>query len=104
MPDILTYGDAHTYTIQDNHKAFRTCSEVANLVKDTIIWKEALMVYRCHLAPVQNGGGVEEVLPEIKGSHYGYDIAHLSGQFVEGPRACSDEIPFQKQVLGRITA
>ena len=76
--------------------------EVAVLVEDAVVRKEALAVERLHLAGRAHGAGVVEVAVEVRDADEGDDAARLLRDLRERALRGADEARAQEQVFGRV--
>src|SRR5215472_6213422 len=91
VPDVLAHVDAEPDIAETQHRRFRTGSEISILVEYAIRWQELLVVQVHHMAAIQDGSGVEDVVLAVDTADDGHDVAGFARDLVQDREVVADE-------------
>jgi hypothetical protein len=102
LPDVLADRGADQGVAEAQEEEVAPRLEVAVLVEDAVVRKEALAVEALDLALGADRAGVEEVAVEERRADERRDPGHLRGDLLEARGGSAQEARAEQEVLGRI--
>jgi hypothetical protein len=99
VPDILTDVDADDRAVQRKNQGALANPKVTILVKDGVIWQVGLVIHSRHLAVVEHGGGVVQVVSSVDKTDHNSDAGRRSGDPLQASEVCRHKAGFEEQVF-----
>src|SRR5262249_8916000 len=100
VPDVLAnvHADGDTGYLED--LGGFSCFEITHLVEDAVIRQELLVVDTGDPPVVNNGGGVEDIVPDVDVADNGGDTGESDSHRIQGFDVVLDEVTTKEKVLG----